>query len=54
MSEESEDSTFLQSKAMKTAHLQAFWTQKLGFTGITTWIIQIKAKTIVRQMLNLI
>jgi len=47
-------SPVFQSKVMMTAHLKAFRTQIITVTGMATCIIQMTAKMIVRQMLNLI
>jgi len=54
MSAKSEESTIIQLNMMRIAHRRAFWTAKIGFTGIASWGIWITAKTIERQMLNLI
>jgi len=54
MSAKSAKSTVIQSKVMRTAHLEAFLTSIIGLTGMVIWIIQTKAKTTVRQTINLI
>jgi len=53
MTAESEESTVILSQAIKTVHLNAFQTQKFAVTWMATWILQITAKTIARQTLNL-
>jgi len=54
MSTESEESTIIQLNVMRIAHLKAFRTQKVGFTGLGSWIIQMTAKKIAQRTLNLI
>ena len=39
MSIESEEPTVIQSKPMKTAHLKGFRTEKIGLSGMATWMI---------------
>jgi len=52
MSAESNKSTTILPKVMRIVHLNSFPTQKIGLTGIGTWIIQMTAKTIGRQTMN--
>jgi hypothetical protein len=54
MSAKSAKSTIIQSKVTRTAHLKAFWTQKIGLTGMGTYNIQMTAKMIAQQTLNLV
>jgi len=54
ISAESQESTLIQSKVMSIAHWKAFRTQKIGFTGMGTKMIQMTTKTIARRTLNLI
>jgi len=41
---ESEESTIIQMKVMRLAHLNAFRIPKIGLTGMVTWKIQMTAK----------
>ena len=50
MSVEYEESTVFQSKVMRIAHLKAFRTLMIGFTGMGTQIIQTTVKTIAWQV----
>ena len=52
MPAESKESTLIQSKTTRIAHLKVFWTPKIGSTGMATWIIQMTAKTIPQLMMN--
>jgi hypothetical protein len=42
------------SKVMRIAHLKAFWSLKIGLTGMGTNIIQMTAKTIAQLTFKLI
>jgi len=52
MSTESWESTVIQSKMSRIAHLKALQTLKIGWTGMVTSIIQMTAETIAWQMMN--
>jgi len=54
MSTKSDNSTVIQSKVRRIAHLKRFCIPNIGSTGMETWIIQMTAKTIAQQTLNLI
>jgi len=54
MSAKREESTVIQSKAMRIVHLKPFQILKIGLNGMGTSIIQMTVKTIGRRMLNLI
>jgi hypothetical protein len=53
MSTESEKSMVIQLRVMMIAHLNVFRTLKIGLTGMETLKIQLTAKTIASQILNL-
>jgi hypothetical protein len=54
MSTESEKSmVMIQLRVMMIAHLNVFRTLKIGLTGMETLKIQLTAKTIASQILNL-
>ena len=53
MSAKSNESTIILPNLMRIVHQEAFWTLKIGLTGIGTWIIQPTAKTTARQTMNL-
>jgi hypothetical protein len=52
MSAESGESTVIQSKEMRIAHLKAFSTPIIGYTGMQTSIIQLTAKRIAQPTMN--
>jgi len=52
MSAESKESTTIQSTGMRTVYLKAFWTPKIGLTGMMSSILQMTAKTTGRQTMN--
>jgi len=51
-SAESNDSTVIQPKVMRTMHLQAFQPPKSGLNGMVTWMIRMGALTTGRQSTN--
>jgi hypothetical protein len=53
MSTESEKSMVIQLRVMMIAHLNVFRTLKIGLTGKETLKIQLTAKTIASQILDL-
>ena len=52
MSAESAESTVIQLKVTRIAHLKAFRTLKIGLTRMGTEIIQMTVKMIAQQTLN--
>jgi len=54
ISGKSDESTVIQWKVMRLAHLKAFRTLKISSTGMGTYIIQMTGKTIAWRTLNLI
>jgi len=54
MSAKSIESTIIQSKVMRIAHLKAFRKPKIDYTGMATWIIQMTVRTTASQTFNLI
>jgi hypothetical protein len=52
MSAESGESTVIQLKEMRIAHLKAFLTPIIGYTGMQTSIIQLTAKRIAQPTMN--
>jgi hypothetical protein len=49
-----DESTVIQSKIMRIAHLKVFWILKLDSTCKAVWINPIAVKTIAQQILNLV
>ena len=52
MSAGSGESTIIQLKVTRIAHMKAFWTPIIAQTGMVTWIIQVTAKKIALPMMN--